>query len=418
MKRLAIHVWVVILATVLIACQSEEPISFSDEQLESAIRAEIDKPEGDLYEVDINEIIELDLSGVGISELGGIDSLEALEVLLLQDNEIHDFSLLEELDNLQQVNVAGNPFNEDVNQLTLLDELQQHDIDVITQTDEVEVIGRPDGPGGFLWKVENENTTVFLQGTVHAGTEDFYPLHEKIEQAYEEADVIVPEIDMASLNPTEVQQVTMELGVYNDGTTIKDHIPEDLYVGLSATIEELGMQIQMVEQFKPWMLASLIQELMTDQLGYIHGVDNYFLTRAAEDGKEVIGLETVEDQLRIFADTSPEFQLNMLEESLIDIEDYKKEMQELFSMYKEGNPDEMLALLTEGEASEVNTEDQAFMEALNDDRNYGMAETIIDFLEDDQEETYFVIVGSLHLIMEPHIISILEEEGYEVEHIH
>lgn len=47
-----------------------------------------------------------------------------------------------------------------------------------------------------------------------------------------------------------------------------------------------------------------------------------------------------------------------------------------------------------------------------------MAEEITKFLESGEDQTYFVIVGSLHLILEPHVISILEEEGYEVEHIH
>ena len=66
----------------------------------------------------------------------------------------------------------------------------------------------------------------------------------------------------------------------------------------------------------------------------------------------------------------------------------------------------------------MSVEEEAYMEALNDNRNYGMAEEITKFLESGEDQTYFVIVGSLHLILEPHVISILEEEGYEVEHIH
>ena len=66
----------------------------------------------------------------------------------------------------------------------------------------------------------------------------------------------------------------------------------------------------------------------------------------------------------------------------------------------------------------MNEEDKAFMEALNDKRNIGMANKIKEFLEDDNGKTYFVIVGSLHYILEPHIISLLEEDGYEVKHIY
>src|SRR5690625_1478137 len=49
------------------------------------------------------------------------------------------------------------------------------------------------GQGGFLWRVDNEDTTVYLQGTIHIGPQSFYPFNDAIESAYEEADVVVPE---------------------------------------------------------------------------------------------------------------------------------------------------------------------------------------------------------------------------------
>jgi len=39
-------------------------------------------------------------------------------------------------------------------------------------------------------------------------------------------------------------------------------------------------------------------------------------------------------------------------------------------------------------------------------------------LDAEEDLTYLVIVGTLHLIQEPSVISILEEEGYDVEQIH
>lgn len=414
MKRLFTNLLVVMLALVITACQSEEAISFSDEQLEEALRGEIEKPDGELYETDFDELVELDLSGLGISDLTGMEVMDGLETLSLEDNDINDFSLLKDLEGLEEVNVMNNPIDEE--HQALFDDLAEQGV-VVHFTEETEVVGSPDGPGGFLWKVENGDTTVYLQGTIHAGTEDFYPLNEKIEDAYREADVVVPEIDITDLNVMEVQQLTMDLGVYEDGTTIEDHIPEDVYSELATTLEELGLPLQMVENFKPWFLSSTIQQLMTEQLGFMHGVDQYFLDRATQDDKEIIALETVEEQLSIFADTSDDYQIQMLEDSLVDIDDYEQDMLELFSLYKEGDVDELLTTLTDAEV-EPSAEEQAFMEALNDERNYGMADTIAEFLEEDSGDTYFVIVGSLHLIMEPHVVSILEDEGYEVEHVY
>src|SRR5699024_930748 len=142
----------------------------------------------------------------------------------------------------------------------------------------------------------------------------------------------------------------------------------------------------------------------------------YFLNRAEDEGKEVIGLETVEDQLSIFANLSPEMQEKRLKESLIDIEEYEEHMEEVLSLYMEGDAEELLDYLVM-DKEQATDEEIAFMKALNDDRNHGMAEQIAGFLEEDSGDTYFVIVGALHLIKEPHIRSLLEEKGYEIESI-
>lgn len=172
-----------------------------------------------------------------------------------------------------------------------------------------------------------------------------------------------------------------------------------------------------IDTYKPWLVSNMVSQLMVQELGFTEGVDMYFLSKAQADDKEIIALETPRDQLGIFADLSMDYQVQMLEESLIDINTYEQDLQQLIDIYKSGNVDDLLDVLFETDAA-MSVEEEAYMEALNDNRNYGMAEEITKFLESGEDQTYFVIVGSLHLILEPHVISILEEEGYEVEHIH
>jgi hypothetical protein len=416
MKQMKTVMAVIFLLFFLSACQTGDPVTIGDENLEEALREEIGKEEGVLYEDDFGELEELDLSGNSISDISDIIMIHNLQVLSLENNEITDISPLQELENLNEVNVEGNPIESD-DQLDILNQLSEQGV-IVHLTEETEVVGRDDGPGGFLWKVENGETTVYLQGTVHVGPEDFYPMHTEIENAYAESDVVVPEIDITSVNPFEMQEVMMELGTYQDGTTIEDHIPEDVHEELVYRLEQLNFPYELAEMYKPWILSSTIQQLMTEQLGLLYGVDEYFLTRANEDGKDIIDLETVEGQLAIFADTSDEYQVEMLKDVFIDLEDFDKEMQALLSTYAEGDVEALLDLTTADQDAEMSEEDEAFMQAINADRNYDMAETISEFLEEDSDLTYFVIVGALHFIEEPHIISILEEEGYEAEHIY
>ncbi|WP_010095319.1 TraB/GumN family protein [Ornithinibacillus scapharcae] len=410
MKRIIQGIALFLFLILLVACQNEDAVIFSDYQLEKAIRDAISQPDGDILQEDLREITELDLANKRIKSIEGLEYLDGVTKLHIQQNKIEDLSPLEGMDSLKEVNIAGNPYDADD-----LAALEEKEITIHTKV-EVEVKGDPDGPGGYLWKVENGDTTVYLQGTIHLATEDFFPLNQKIEEAYANADIIVPEIDFNNINMFDMQATYMDFAMYPDGSTIDEHISEELYQEVATVYEELGMSMDMFATYQPWFHSTLIQQLMTEELGYIDGVDFYFLDRAEQDQKEVIGLETVEEQLSVFADTSDEFQIEMLKESLIELEEYEQQMTEMFELYKAGDADELLTYLT-AEDVDPTPEEQAYMEALNDNRNYKMAEKIASFLEEDSGETYFVIVGALHLIMEPHIRSILEEEGYVIEQV-
>ncbi|GAA0464338.1 TraB/GumN family protein [Alkalibacillus silvisoli] len=412
MKHFKWYFTILIFSVLLSACSSDPTITFSDENLENAVLEELRLDEEIEYS-DVEEVTELNLSNEGVEDLQGIEAFDGLEVLILTENEISDLSLVMDLQALEEITVIDNPLLEDNQQRSMLDELSEQGVTVIDE----QQIGDPNGPGGFLWQVEHEGTTVYLQGTIHAGTTDFYPLHEKIETAYYEADVIVPEIDLNDVNMYEMQQTQQELGMYQDGTTIDEHISDELYEELEATIEELGMDMEMFASFKPWLLSSLIQSLRIQELGYLHGVDDYFLNQAVLDDKEVIALETVESQLDVLASPPEEYQITMLEDSIVNLDSFDEELTRMFELYKEGNQEELMDYLFD-ESVEPSEGEEAFMEALNDDRNYDMASQIDEFLQSGDEKTYFVIVGTAHLIVEPHIVSILEDEGYDVEHIH
>ncbi|WP_339213557.1 TraB/GumN family protein [Ornithinibacillus sp. FSL M8-0202] len=410
MKNL-LRVFLMVLIIGLTACQSNQTdgIYFEDYQLEKAIRAEINKVSGDILQEDVQSITDLDVSNKRIKSLEGIENLDSVTKLNLQNNSIEDLSPLQEMASLEEVSIGGNPYDD-----TDVKSLQDKDITVITKV-EVEVRGEPNGPGGYLWKVEHGDTTVYLQGTIHTVTDNFFPLNRKIEEAYAKADVIVPEVDLNNISMFEMQAIYMEYALYEDGSSIQDHLSTDLYKELDRVYTELGYSIDMFEQFKPWFQSNLIQNLMMEELNFTDGVDLYFLNRAEQDQKEIVALETAEDQLSIFANLSEEFQVQMLEESLVEIEELNEQMLELLNLYKEGDGDKLLDYLTVEQ--ETTAEEQAYMEALNDDRNYKMADKIATFLEEDSGDTYFVIVGTLHLLQEPHILSLLEEKGYTVEQI-
>jgi len=99
-----IAMFVLLIATVAI----DQPVTFSDANLEAAIREELDKPLKPLYTNELNKVVQLDASGRGVSSLDGIEHLHNLAILNLENNEIQDVSPLENLKKLHTLILGSN----------------------------------------------------------------------------------------------------------------------------------------------------------------------------------------------------------------------------------------------------------------------------------------------------------------------
>jgi hypothetical protein len=86
----------------------EGVIVFGDAQLEAAVHAEIGKREEDIYYADVKDVTALDLVGLSITSLEGLQCLNHLTHLDLSDNGISDISPLAGLGSLVQLNLADN----------------------------------------------------------------------------------------------------------------------------------------------------------------------------------------------------------------------------------------------------------------------------------------------------------------------
>ncbi|MBO8155400.1 MAG: TraB/GumN family protein [Bacillaceae bacterium] len=266
---------------------------------------------------------------------------------------------------------------------------------------------------GFFWRVDHAGNTVYLLGSIHVGTDDFYPMDDQIEGAFEESSYLAVEADIVNVNPLEVQSLIQERGMYSDGSTIEDHLSPELFQKLEETLKEYGINVDMLQPFEPWYIVMLLESLQIMKQGYDEqlGVDYYFLSKA--DGKEIIELEGIEYQINMFDSFSEDVQTKLLELNLNYEGDLEKEMEGLMKVWKSGDEEKLVELtLDDGDGSE---EYQIYMDALLDERNIGMVEKIEKFLKSKEQETYFVIVGAAHYVGEQGIIELLEEKGYEVK---
>ncbi|WP_054707911.1 TraB/GumN family protein [Bacillus sp. JCM 19041] len=272
-----------------------------------------------------------------------------------------------------------------------------------------------EGNGGFLWKVEHGDTEMYLQGTVHLGNDDFYPLDPAIEEAFESADVVLPEFNLLDFEISEEE--ILDMATFDDDTTLDEVLSEEAYEELASILESNGINIQMINTFEPWYVETLLLELATAEsnVDSQQAVDLYFLERAVEDGKEIIDLESAEQQFDMLSNFSLETQVQTLENAVKHFEDSPAELEALAQGWLDGDMDAIQEMTTDLEEAGVNEE---YWVEMNDNRNIEMANKLDEILQEDSGQTYFVFVGTAHVAIDPSIPTELEEKGYEVTQVY
>ncbi|MED4128874.1 TraB/GumN family protein [Shouchella miscanthi] len=291
-----------------------------------------------------------------------------------------------------------------------------------TSNDETEDFGETtrdyDGDGGYLWKVTNEETTFFMLGTIHLGNEDYYPLAAEIEEAYQSADIILPEVNMLE---AEIDEETVtEMALFDDGTTLDQLLSEEAYADLVAIFEENGITTEDFNGYKPWFVESLLSDIVNEESkqSNLYGVDLHFLQRAVEDNKEIIELESIETQYEILAGFSLDLQIDNLERYIAVFDEQPGWLDELSYHWIHGNQDSSAEQLVTMVSEVLTGTDDEYSRIINDERNIDMANSIDKLLQQNSGQTYMAIVGTAHLVVEPAIPSELEKKGYEVVRVY
>jgi uncharacterized protein YbaP (TraB family) len=121
----------------------------------------------------------------------------------------------------------------------------------------------------------------------------------------------------------------------------------------------------------------------------------------------------------MFANFSRELQLLILEENLdFTVAEYSSELQELYEMWCAGDEAALRKMLAE-EDDEMTAEELALYQEYVDkviiQRNEGMLDVAVEYLESG--ETVFYAVGIAHLLQENGLVDTLRTAGYTVEQV-
>jgi uncharacterized protein YbaP (TraB family) len=277
------------------------------------------------------------------------------------------------------------------------------------------VIALADSAGSpvTMWMAEGTSNRVFLLGSIHLLREQDHPLPRIIDDVYEEAETLYMELDMDDLDPLLMQATINRLGMLEEGTSLREVMGEDLYAEAAARAAELEIPFEMLDRIEPWYAAITVEQLVLTRIGFnaAYGVEMQLLRKAASDGKEILGFETVEQQLGYLDGLSLEAQRELLMQTLTESAAIREIMDDLILAWRSGDIDYLEQALLDDVSGYPELYD-----AIVADRNRLWVDTIDELLDDGQD--YLVIVGALHLVGEDGVPRLLEQRGVRIMQMH
>lgn len=272
----------------------------------------------------------------------------------------------------------------------------------------------------LLYKVtDDDGNTIWLFGSIHVGRDEFYPLPDYVMDAFEGSESLAVEFDLIAFEKdTSAQIAALTPLIYTDGTTISDHIPEELYEKCVELFEDANYYNSLLDYYIPAMWSLTLNTLLYEELGVETdlGVDRHLLKLAKENDMEILDIESATFQYQMFSDFSEELQILLLEET---VEMYsladgaEEEIEKLLDLWQSGDADALAKALAEDEPS-ASEKDlyKEYNKAMITDRNRSMTDFAEDALESGDE--VFICVGAAHIVGEGAMADLLAQRGYEV----
>jgi uncharacterized protein YbaP (TraB family) len=264
----------------------------------------------------------------------------------------------------------------------------------------------------FIWKASRGQSVVYLVGSVHLLSKDYYPLSPALDKAFKECDLLVEELHLGQMAQVESQMTILMRGMLPSGQTLDKVVSPATFRLVSERVKSLGLPLEPLTRFKPWALALTLLGLEWQAAGFDAelGLDKHFYDEAVAAGKEVQGLETIEFQISRFDDLSMEEQDRMLSSTLAELETEKASVTTLANAWKAGD-----AATVERIVLQELRKEPGMYQRLLVDRNKDWLPKIEALFA--RKGRTFVVVGAAHLVGSDGLLTMLKAKGYSIEQL-
>ncbi|MFV0539115.1 MAG: TraB/GumN family protein [Dysgonomonas sp.] len=273
--------------------------------------------------------------------------------------------------------------------------------------------------GALLWKVSGNGLEKpsYILGTHHLAHISFVDSVPGLRAAIDNTEQTVGELLMS--DQAAMQAKIQEGAMMPAGESYKNMLSAEDYAKLDKGLKDLfSVGLDQFGQLKPGMISMVYTITLYTKFypGFNpvshEAIDAYVQRIAKEQNKSVLGLETVEDQIKALFDSEP------LKDQAITLacvvgqgESMKVSLDKLNDYYRKGELSKMYDLAF-NDPDDTCRSSQNYLNALNKDRNDKWMLKLPQIMKD---KSSLVAVGALHLAQKDGILYQLARMGYKVE---
>jgi hypothetical protein len=270
---------------------------------------------------------------------------------------------------------------------------------------------------GFLWEATRGTERVRLLGAMHLGRIESAATYRADRPGLADAQVIAFEANVfdAQASLAAAQRWAM---YPEEGPGLDAHVDPALLGRIEKLIARAGGGVPACCRMRPWMLANtlVMLEAMRAGLSPAYGSEAQLYQFALSTGRPVVEIESIEEQLRLFAEAPADVQVDYLRHTVETLEDGsgRAEIERLVGAWERGDAAAMERLLDEMKRSDRAA--QRFVaERIVRGRHPKMIAAIERFAGSGR--LHLVAIGALHYFGPDGLLQLLRDRGYTVKRL-
>src|SRR4051812_652012 len=268
------------------------------------------------------------------------------------------------------------------------------------------------GPKHSLWEVVNGTNQIYLFGTIHFSSSNFFPLPTVVEKAFARSDTILLESDHEGESSSIGYSKMLAASQYPPGDNLKNHLSPQVYSNVQAYLIHAGIQPSRLDDSRAFMVAFTLLDYGTRERGLdmSQSVDRYLWRQATRENKRVVPLDSVDQKLKLLTDLNDNQQEYLVAESLREIATTNRILQDVALAWTRGETDKIDKFIFD-----FLLKDPDFGKIFVTDRNKRWMPSIE--AEIKRGENLFIVVGLGHLLGKESLVDLLSKRGYKVRQL-